>query len=86
MDGPPVGVDAYRSLKMTGLCICILAAALGVISLVAGLHRVSLTQACASAAAVCILANSLWPSRSWQIGLVALSIATLACFFVGVGR
>ena len=86
MDGPSDKVDASRkpSLKIAGLCICVLAACLGAISLVAGLHRVSLTQTCACAACACIIANSLWPYRLWQVGAVALSVVGIGAFFLGI--
>jgi hypothetical protein len=83
MDGPTDKVDGRRkpALKIVGLCICVLAACLGVISLGAGLHRVSLTQTCASAASACLIANSLWPYRLWQVGSVALSVVAIGAFF-----
>jgi len=86
MDGPSDKVDAARKpvLKIAGLCLCLLAACLGVISLGGGLHRVSLTQACASAACACIIANSLWPYRLWQVGGVALSVVAIGAFFLGI--
>jgi hypothetical protein len=73
-----------RTLKIAGLCVCGLAASLGVISLGAGMHRVSLAQTCASAAAVCLMANSLWTHRLWQVGLVVLSVAAIGAFFLGI--
>jgi hypothetical protein len=86
MDAPTDKVDASgkQALKIAGLCICVLAASLGVISLGAGLHRVSLAQTCASAAGACLMANSLWPYRLWQIGGVALSVAATGAFFLGI--
>jgi hypothetical protein len=86
MDGPSDKVDASRkpALKIAGLCICVLAACLGAISLGAGLHRVSLTQTCASAASACLIANSLWPYRLWQVGGVALSVVAIGAFFLGI--
>jgi hypothetical protein len=86
MDGPLDKVDASRkpALKIAVLCICVLAAGLGAISLGAGLHRVSLTQTCASAACACIIANSLWPHRLWQVGGVALSVVAIGAFFLGI--
>jgi hypothetical protein len=65
-------IKLMRAGRIAGLCICVLAASLGVISLTAGLHRVSLTQICACAAGACLIANSLWPYRLWQVGAVAL--------------
>jgi hypothetical protein len=84
--GPSEKIDAGWKpvLKIAVLCICVLAACLGVISLGAGLHRVSLTQTCASAASACIIANSLWPYRMWQVGGVALSVAAIGAFFLGI--
>jgi hypothetical protein len=61
-----------RTLTIAGLCVCVFAARLGVISLGAGMHRLSLAQTCASAAAVCLIANSLWMHRLWQVGIVVL--------------
>ena len=86
MDGPTDEVDAGRKqpLRIVGLCICLLAACLGVISLGAGLHRVSLTQTCASAAGACLIANSLWPYRLWRFGAGALSVAAIGAFFLGI--
>jgi hypothetical protein len=88
MDGPTVSVDAsgrdYRTLRLVGLCICIFAASLGVISLGAGLHRVSLTQTAAPAAGACMIANQLWPNRWWQVGVVAFSIVAIGAFFLGI--
>jgi len=86
MDGPSDRIDPGRKpvLKIAGLCICVLAACLGVISLGAGLHRVSLTQTCASAACACIIADSLWPYRLWQVGGVALSMVAIGAFFLGI--
>jgi hypothetical protein len=86
MDGPTdkVATDGNQPLKIAGLCICVLAACLGVISLGAGLHRVSLTQTCASAGAACLMANSLWPHRLWQVGVVALSVVAIGAFFLGI--
>ena len=86
MDGPSDRIDAGRKpvLKIAGLCICVLAACLGVISLGAGLHRLSLTQTCASAACACIIANSLWPYRLWQVGGGALSVVAIGAFFLGI--
>ena len=86
MDGPSDRIDAGRKpvLKIAGLCICVLAACLGVISLGAGLHRVSLTQTCASAACACIIANSLWPYRLWQVAGGALSVVAIGAFFLGI--
>jgi hypothetical protein len=87
MDAPTDKVDAggKQVLRIAGLCICVVAASLGVISLGAGLHRVSLTQTCASAAGACLIANRLWPYRLWQIGVVALSVAAIGAFFLGIG-
>jgi hypothetical protein len=48
-----------RTLRIAGLCICVFAASLGLISLGAGLHRVSLTQTCASAAGACLMAGPM---------------------------
>jgi hypothetical protein len=86
MDGPTDKVDGSgkQALKIAGLCLCVLAASLGVISLGAGLHRVSLTQTCAAAAGACLIANGLWPYRLWQAGVVALSVAAIAGFFLGI--
>jgi hypothetical protein len=86
MDEPTDKIDATgkQTLKIAGLCVCALAAGLGVISLGAGLHRVSLTQTCASAAGACLIANSLWPYRLWQVGIVALSLAAIGAFFLGI--
>jgi hypothetical protein len=86
MDEPTDKIDATgtQTLKIAGLCVCALAASLGVISLGAGLHRVSLTQTCASAAAACLIANSLWPYRFWLVGIVALSVVAIGAFFLGI--
>ena len=86
MDGPTEKTDASgkQALRIAALLICVLAACLGVISLGAGLHRVSLTQTCAAAAGACLIANSLWPYRLWQVGAVALSVAAIAGFFLGI--
>ena len=86
MDGPTDKVDAggKQALKIAGLCLCVLAACLGVISLGAGMHRVSLTQTCASAASACLIANSLWPYRLWRVGVVALSASAIGAFFLGI--
>jgi hypothetical protein len=86
MDEPTEKIDATgkQTLKIAGLCVCSLAASLGVISLGAGLHRISLGQTCASAAAACLIANSLWPYRFWQVGIVALSVAAIGAFFLGI--
>ena len=86
MDAPTnkVDPDGKRSFRIAGLCICLLAASLGVISLGAGLHRVTLTQTCASAACACLIANSLWPYRLWRICIVAFSVAAIGAFFLGI--
>jgi hypothetical protein len=86
MDGPTDKVDGNgrQALKLAGLCICVLAASLGVISLAGGLHRVSLTQTCAAAGGACLIANGLWPHRLWQAGVVALSLAVIAGFFLDI--
>ena len=86
MDGPSDKADASGkpALKIAGLCLCALAVCLGVISLGAGLHRVSLTQTCASAACACLIANSLWPYRLWRVGSMALSVAAIGAFFLGI--
>jgi len=86
MDEPTNKLDATgkQTLKIAALCVCVLAVSLGVISLGAGLHRVSLTQTCASAAGACLIAKSLWPYRLWQVGIVALSVAAIGGFFLGI--
>jgi hypothetical protein len=86
MDEPTDKVDASGkpALRIAGLCICVLAASLGVISLGAGLHRVSLTQTWAPAAGACLIANSLWPYRLWQVGAVVLSVAAVGAFLLGI--
>ena len=86
MDEPADKVDAggKQALRIAGLCLCVLAACLGVISLGAGLHRLSLTQTCAAAACACLIANSLWPHRLWQVGVVALSVGAIGAFFLGI--
>jgi len=73
-----------RPLRIAGLCVCAFAASLGLISLGAGLHRVSLAQTCASAAGACLMANSLWPYRLWEVGIIALSVAAVGAFFLGI--
>jgi hypothetical protein len=78
------GGPEKRTLRIAGLCICAFAASLGLISLGAGLHRVSLTQTCAAAAGACLMANSLWPYRLWQVGIVGLSVAAVAAFLLGI--
>jgi hypothetical protein len=85
MDGPTEKIDTSgKLLRIAGLFICVLAASLGVISLGAGLHRLSLTQTCGAAACACLIANSLWPYHLWQIGVAALSVAAIAGFFLGI--
>ena len=73
-----------RPLRIAGLCVCAFAASLGLISLGAGLRRVSLAQTCASAAGACLMANSLWPYRLWEVGIIALSVAAVGAFFLGI--
>jgi hypothetical protein len=86
MDGPTDVFDAseMRPLKIAGLCICALAACLGVVSLGAGLHRVSLCQTCASAASACVIANGLWHYRLWRAGGVTLGLMAIGAFFLGI--
>jgi hypothetical protein len=86
MDGPTDKFDASekRPLRFAGLCICALAAFLGVISLGAGLHRVSLCQTCASAASACIIANGLWHYRLWRVGGATFGLLAIGAFFLGI--
>jgi hypothetical protein len=85
MDGPTEKIDSSgKLLRIAGLFICVLAASLGVISLGAGLHRLSLTQTCGAAACACLIAYRLWPYRWWQVGVVALSVVAIAGFFLGI--
>ncbi len=72
------------ALQIAVLCICVLAACLGAISLSSGMHRVSLTQTCAAAACACLIANRLWPYRFWRVGSAALSVAAIGSFFLGI--
>jgi hypothetical protein len=73
-----------KALKIAGPCICVLAASLGVISLGAGLHRVSLTQTCAATAGACVIADSLWPNRLWHVGATVPSVAAICAFLLGI--
>ena len=84
MDGPTINADGsekgYGTLRVVGLCLCVLAATLGAISLAAGLHRMSLTQTCGSAAVAGVIANSLWPYRWLKVGVGALLIVAVGAF------
>lgn len=88
MDEPTINPDAsgkeHETLKLVGLGLCVLAASLGAISLVAGLHRLSLSQTCGCASVACWLANSLWRYRWFQVGGVAFAIVGVGAFFVRI--
>jgi hypothetical protein len=88
MDGLTVDVDVRgkprETAKVVVLRVSLLAATLGVISLGAGMHRISLAQICACAAGACFAASGLWTHRWWQAGAVVLSIGAIAGFFLGI--
>jgi hypothetical protein len=70
--------------RIVALCLSIAAAILGLVSLAAGLHRMSLSTTCFAAGWVCYIANELRPTSWWRIGAGSLWAAGICAFFLGI--
>ena len=75
-------MSSISRFTIATFCACVLAVSLGVISLVAGLHRVPLSMTCASGAVVCFCAADIWRREWLKYVSLPFSIGAIVAFFL----
>jgi hypothetical protein len=70
--------------KMALFYVALVAASLGLVSLVAGLHRVPLSTTCASAGFACYIAADIWPRKWLRVASLSFYTGTIVTFFLGI--
>jgi hypothetical protein len=70
--------------KKALLCASLLAASLGTVSLVAGLHRMPLSTTCACAGLACYIAADLWPRKWLRAASLSFYAGAIVAFFTGI--